>query len=58
MLVRAKSLAIITLDEEPADASKAITHLRDNLDMLVADTDVKHMPAYAPIHEGRLISRP
>jgi hypothetical protein len=56
MLVRAKAFALKALDEEKADAPKAINDLRDELDTLVADTDVKHIPAYAPIYEGRLVS--
>ena len=34
----------------------AIEHLKDELQQLVAKTDVKHLPAYAPIHEGRLVA--
>jgi hypothetical protein len=55
-LVKAKELAIKALDRERAEAPSAIKDLRKQLNTLVAETDIKHIPAYAPIHEGRLIS--
>jgi hypothetical protein len=55
-IVRGKALAIAALDKKKAEAPKAIEELRHELDELVAKTDVKHLPAYAPIHEGRLVS--
>src|SRR5262249_52078195 len=55
-LVRAKALAVKALDKDEKDGPKAISDLRNDLDGLVAETDVKHVPAYAPIHEGRLVS--
>jgi hypothetical protein len=55
-LVRAKAMAVKALDENKEDAPKAINDLRNDLNSLVTGTDVKHIPAYAPIHEGRLVS--
>jgi hypothetical protein len=55
-LVEAKHLAIKALDNDETKAPQAIHQLRHELEVLVARTDVKHLPAYAPIHEGRLIS--
>jgi hypothetical protein len=56
VLVRAKALAIKALDENKEDAPQAINDLRASLDGIVAQADIKHIPAYAPIHEGRLVS--
>jgi hypothetical protein len=56
VLVRAKTLAVKALDKNKEDASQAINELRSNLNALVAETDIKHIPAYAPIHQGRLVS--
>jgi hypothetical protein len=53
LLVRAKELAIKALDEKREHAPKAISNLRASLNGLVAEADIKHIPAYAPIHEGR-----
>lgn len=55
-LVKAKHLAIEALDKNEAEAPKAIADLRNDLQRLIAQSDVKHLPAYAPIHEGRLIA--
>ena len=55
-LVRAKHLAMKALDEPKDHAPEAITNLRTELHDLVSDTDVKHIPAYARVHEGRLVS--
>jgi hypothetical protein len=56
LLVRAKEMAIKALDEKREHAPKAISNLRASLNGLVAEADIKHIPAYAPNHEGRLIS--
>ena len=55
-LVKGKHLAIEALNKKEQDAPKAIEDLRNKLDQIVQDTDVKHLPAYAPIHEGKLVS--
>jgi hypothetical protein len=56
LLVRAKYLAIQALDKPKPDAPKAIEDLRQDLMQGVSETDIKHLPAYGPIHEGRLIA--
>ena len=55
-LVKAKYLAIKFLDNEEASASGALVSLRDGLQDLARETDIKHLPDYPPIHEGRLVS--
>jgi hypothetical protein len=55
-LVKGKHLAIEALNRSERDAPKAIEDLRGQLDEIVSETDVKLLPAYAPIHEGKLIS--
>jgi hypothetical protein len=55
-LVRAKRLAVEALDRPEDQAKEAVHDLRENLQKVVAETDVKHLPAYAPIHEGRLVA--
>jgi hypothetical protein len=55
-LVKGKHLAIEALNRNETDAPKAVEYLRTELDQIVQQTDVKHIPAYAPIHEGRLIA--
>jgi hypothetical protein len=56
VLVRGKRLAVQALDNNEKDAAKAVEQLKSELQQLAAKTDVKHLPAYAPIHEGRLIA--
>jgi hypothetical protein len=56
VLVRAKALAVEALNRDKEDARKAINGLRKTLSDLVAGTDIKHIPAYEPIHEGRLVA--
>jgi hypothetical protein len=55
-LVKGKHLAIEALNRDEKDAPKAIEDLRRQLNQIVQDTDVKLLPAYAPIHEGNLVS--
>ena len=52
-LVRAK---YITLEWCDKDRPASLSDLRDGLRHLAAETDVKHLPDYAPIHEGRLLT--
>jgi hypothetical protein len=55
-LVKGKHLAIEALNRKEEEAPKAIEDLRNELDRIVEQTDVKILPAYAPIHEGKLVS--
>lgn len=55
-LVKGKHLAIDALNRTETDGPKAVEVLRAELDEIVQKTDIKHIPAYAPIHEGRLIA--
>jgi hypothetical protein len=55
-LVRAKRMAVQALDRPEDHAKEAVTELREQLQEVVQQTDVKHLPAYAPIHEGRLVA--
>ena len=55
-LVKGKHLAIEALNRKEEEAPQAIEDLRKELDQLVEDTDIKILPAYAPIHEGKLVS--
>jgi hypothetical protein len=48
-LVRAKRMAVQALDRPEDHAKEAITELREQLQEVVEQTDVKHLPAYAPI---------
>lgn len=55
-LVKGKHLAIEALNSDGKEGPKAIGNLREQLDQIVQNTDVKHLPAYAPIHEGKLVA--
>jgi hypothetical protein len=55
-LVKGKHLAIEALNRDGKEGPKAIQNLREQLDQIVQNTDVKHLPAYAPIHEGKLVA--
>jgi hypothetical protein len=55
-LVRGKRLAVEALNKDKSEAPKAVEDLREELQQVIAVTDVKHLPAYAPIHEGRLVA--
>ena len=52
-LVKAKYLVLEACDK---DAPPQLSDLRDGLRRLAQDTDVRHLPDYAPIHEGRLLT--
>jgi len=56
LLVKGKRLAIEALDNDRSVAPKAVEDLRVELQEIVAHSDVKHIPAYAPIHEGHLVA--
>jgi hypothetical protein len=55
-LVHGKHLAIAALNKKKAEAPGAIEKLREELHEVIEETDVRHIPAYAPIHEGRLVA--
>ncbi|WP_156464268.1 hypothetical protein [Afipia sp. Root123D2] len=55
-LVKAKYVAIQYLNQDQSFASSALDHLREEMRSIAQETDVRHLPDYAPIHEGRLIS--
>jgi hypothetical protein len=55
-LVRAKYVALEFLDNEEASGSKAVGDLLHELHDIAQETDIRHLPDYPPIHEGRLIS--
>src|SRR5471032_2758156 len=55
-LVRAKYVALEFLDNEEASGSKAVGDLLHELHDIAEETDIRHLPDYPPIHEGRLIS--
>jgi hypothetical protein len=56
VLVKGKRLAIQALNTDESEALQAVEDLRQELQQIVAQTDIKHIPAYAPIHEGRLVA--
>jgi hypothetical protein len=55
-LVRAKYVALQFLDNEQASGAEAVNGLLVGLREIAAETDIRHLPDYPPIHEGRLIS--
>jgi hypothetical protein len=55
-LVRAKYVALEFLDSEEASGSDAVYSLLHDLREIAEETDIRHLPDYPPIHEGRLIS--
>lgn len=54
-LHKAKYIALEFLDSG-ADGRVAVDKLREELRSVARDTDVKYLPDYSPIHEGRLIA--
>ncbi|HVV93785.1 MAG TPA: hypothetical protein VHD15_10225, partial [Hyphomicrobiales bacterium] len=55
-LVRAKYIVLEFLDDDKARGPRAIPNLREALRRLAAETDVRQLPDYAPVHEGRLVT--
>jgi hypothetical protein len=55
-LVRGKRLAVAALDSDEGRAAQAVEHLKGEIQQIVRESDIKHLPAYAPIHEGRLVA--
>lgn len=54
-LARARLLALEFLNDDKADAGTAVDLLRRELQQIAEDTNIKHLPAYPPIHEAKLI---
>jgi hypothetical protein len=54
-LVKAKYLVLEFLDDQ-SPMRPALSSLRAGLQRLARETDVRHLPDYAPIHEGRLLT--
>ena len=55
-LVKAKYVALEFLDSEQASPATAIDGLLVELRDVARETDIRHLPDYPPIHEGRLVS--
>jgi len=55
-LVKAKYIALEYLNKDKAEAIGGIDKLREDLRVLASQTDVRYLPDYAPIHEGRLVA--
>jgi hypothetical protein len=55
-LARGRMLALEFLNDEKASAGRAIDILRRELHNIAEATNIKHLPAYPPIHEGKLIT--
>lgn len=55
-LVKAKYVTLEFLNDDKATGADGLTALAGELNKLARDTDIKHLPDYPPIHEGRLIS--
>jgi hypothetical protein len=55
-LVKAKYLVLKFLDSEEGSTGRALDILREELRGVAKESDVKFLPDYAPIHEGRLVA--
>jgi hypothetical protein len=55
-LVNAKYAVLRWLDSGDHDVPPLIANLSDELRQIASETDVRHLPDYAPVHEGRLIN--
>jgi hypothetical protein len=53
-LVKAKYLVLEFCDDETGPPK--LSDLKDGLRRLAQETDVRHLPDYAPVHEGRLVT--
>ena len=54
-LVRAKYMMLEWLDRGDSGRPPSLGDLADELRRLASETDVRHLPDYAPLHEGRLL---
>ena len=55
-LVRSKYLVLEFLDESRPEHRPTLGSLKDGLQRLAQETDVRQLPDYPPIHEGRLVA--
>jgi hypothetical protein len=55
-LIKAKYAAIEYLDSDQKDAGGGADALRETLQTIARETDVRHLPDYPPIHEARLVA--
>jgi hypothetical protein len=55
-LVRTKYAALRWLDSGDQSNPPQLRSLADELRQIARETDVRHLPDYAPVHEGRLLS--
>lgn len=55
-LLKAKYVLLKFCDDENTGGRAALDAIREKLRELGRETDVRHLPDYAPIHEGRLIA--
>jgi len=55
-LVDAKYAAMTWLDSGEDDNPPAIGKLSDELHKIARETDLRHLPDYPPVHEGRLLT--
>ncbi|MCW2273113.1 hypothetical protein GJ654_03270 [Rhodoblastus acidophilus] len=54
-LVKAKYLALEYLDDDKS-ARPRLEDLKSAMLRMAKDTDIQHLPTYAPVHEGRLLA--
>jgi hypothetical protein len=54
-LLKAKYLILKFCDDEGA-GKKGLEQITTDLQQLARDTDVRHLPDYAPVHQGRLVA--
>ena len=55
-LLKVKYVVLRFLDQDEGTVGKAIDILREEIRTIARDTDVKHLPDYAPVHNARLIA--
>ncbi len=55
-LVKAKYLALEFLDGKVPVGDHSLSYLKEGMRRLAEETDVRHLPDYAPLHEGRLVT--
>lgn len=55
-LLTAKYIALQYLDDDKDPSKRGVDALREKLREIAQKTDVRQLPDYAPIHEGRLVA--
>lgn len=55
-LVRAKYIVLRWLDSGDENNPPSIRSLADDLRKIASETELRHLPDYPPVHEGRLLS--